>query len=170
MDANLAYWEKEDASVVANAKGALLYDTWECPSWWGEATDELFCGFQDILVPIVRQKNTIRTSCRSTPAEKRERLEAVARGPAGDVYDRVLQLFDNALAAYEREDLEGGRNATATLAAAEPSPAIPSKNSSSNPNPLPSLSLQSTQSQTSALLRMPPKSPGRLLVSNGAPI
>ncbi|KAF6760718.1 hypothetical protein DFP72DRAFT_756880, partial [Ephemerocybe angulata] len=36
MDANLVYWESEDASVVANAKGAVLYDTWECPSWWGE--------------------------------------------------------------------------------------------------------------------------------------
>ncbi|KAF5341253.1 hypothetical protein D9611_005963 [Ephemerocybe angulata] len=124
MDARLARFEEKDPDIAADRRNSVLDNPWFCSPWWGKATDELLTGFQALLIPLVRQKNGFRVKFSRSPEERRDLLEALGKEVGVEIYDKVLKLFDTALAAYEREDraAEGSTlPPTAPLATVDPS-------------------------------------------------
>ncbi|KAF6760726.1 hypothetical protein DFP72DRAFT_881346 [Ephemerocybe angulata] len=123
-DEQLSKLEMKEPEYAADMRGSILYGPWCCSPWWGKATEELLTGFQAFLIPMVRQKNVFRQRYSCSKEERRDLLEAFGKENGVDVYDKVLKLFDTALAAYEREDRAAEGSAlppTAPLATVDPS-------------------------------------------------
>ncbi|KAF5341254.1 hypothetical protein D9611_005960 [Ephemerocybe angulata] len=116
MDETLAGWESDVVSDVMKAKVAVFRGF--CPEvsdWWGEACDKLLAGFIELLWTAMVKKVVVRINHRISPEEQRERLETVAKD-FGDIWDKVVKLFDDTLASFEQED--AARSGAAAVAPA----------------------------------------------------
>ncbi|KAF6760703.1 hypothetical protein DFP72DRAFT_1003338, partial [Ephemerocybe angulata] len=105
MDQWLAKCETlEDPTQAGLIKAGFLIRSWPVAPWWGEACRKLFRSFKAIVNNIAGEKHSIQQGTESmTPEEQRDALEAMVEDTE-DIYDKVIELFDDALAAIEKED------------------------------------------------------------------
>ncbi|KAF6746215.1 hypothetical protein DFP72DRAFT_1175729 [Ephemerocybe angulata] len=105
MDRTLRKWEhEEDLTIVIDAKAAICCSPCLGTSpWWGDACDTLVEAFREIVWAAMLKKILVRRNTKIHPEERRQRLEAIAK-VSGDIYGKVLTLFDDALASFEQED------------------------------------------------------------------
>ncbi|KAF6742770.1 hypothetical protein DFP72DRAFT_159385 [Ephemerocybe angulata] len=124
MNDMFAEWETvESPHTVVVSKSAMLYDYWPTSSWWGEVAETLLKGFQDVLWPIVQRKTRLRGNRKLSLEEKRRQMEEIAE-ESKNIYDAIVQLFDDALEAIERED--GGAAPSTAIVPPPPPKATPS--------------------------------------------
>ncbi|KAF5341243.1 hypothetical protein D9611_005958 [Ephemerocybe angulata] len=94
----------EDLTALIDSKAGLCCR--QCPGttlWWGDACDTLVDGFRELVWAAMLKKIIVRSKEDILPEERRQRLEAIAKD-SGDIYDKVVKLFDDALASFEQED------------------------------------------------------------------
>ncbi|KAF6760722.1 hypothetical protein DFP72DRAFT_881339 [Ephemerocybe angulata] len=125
MDDTLARWETEgDLQTVMNGKAAICCGN--CPQaslWWGDSSDALVKGFRKLIWEAMADKIAIRRNHWISHEEQRQRLEAVAKD-YGDIHDKVIKLFDDALASFEQEDLASSGLPVSPIEAEAVTPAI----------------------------------------------
>ncbi|KAF6760715.1 hypothetical protein DFP72DRAFT_1165873 [Ephemerocybe angulata] len=113
-----------DVTAVGSAKINFLCRPWAIRSWWGQACKQLFRRFQIMVDDIGQQKHCFYMDETLTPEAKRDGMEAIAEANE-DIYDKVIELFDDALAAIEKEEASAvPATAPADSVVAEKQPAI----------------------------------------------
>ncbi|KAF5341255.1 hypothetical protein D9611_005961 [Ephemerocybe angulata] len=98
-----ALCEAERLVTAGNAKISFMCYPIGIQWWWGNPCRQLFRAFQTIVDNIGQQKHTFYLDRELTPEAKRDGMEAIAEENE-DIYDKVIELFDEALAAIEAED------------------------------------------------------------------
>lgn len=102
MDERFTNWEEDKPVIAAGLKAGFFARKFRALPWWGEACQTLLHNFLQLLRPIMEAKEDILLD-RLSSDQRRERFDALAKEHA-DVFDTVIQLFDNALLEIVLED------------------------------------------------------------------
>ncbi|KAF6760724.1 hypothetical protein DFP72DRAFT_55005 [Ephemerocybe angulata] len=113
-----ALCDVERVVTAGNAKINFMCYPIAIQCWWGDPCRQLFGAFQSIVDNIGQQKHTFYLDRELTPEAKRDGMEAIAEEKE-DIYDKVIELFDEALADIEAEDA-GSTTVPATTSADSP--------------------------------------------------
>ncbi|KAF5341030.1 hypothetical protein D9611_005914 [Ephemerocybe angulata] len=135
----------EDTFEAGVIKAGFVIRFWAVSPWWGDACTKLLRSFRTIVNDIAGDKGYLQRTHKKLPEEKRDALEAMAKEHEG-IYDKVIELFDDALASIEKED--NISNSTPTATSADPGVA------SDKPKAIASLKRRSTDEHPDA---PPPK-------------